>query len=448
MVTYKNWNVSTANFLQDASSHSPKFGPRARTSYSVSVQRRQWLLQTAAVGASALGWAEPRPAFGETEPPPPEPPPILDLDTLAASEAPTCKTTTGSVASLTLDPHLQHCASELLRLAHPLSGAALVVDAKTGRLLCCHSFVRGQTRATPNPLLTPAPAASVFKLITTAALLDGGHVDPKTRVCFSGGERQIERHHLEPPAHTDACPPFLTALGFSRNAVYAQLATQLLTRRALLEKAESWGFNRPLPFDTAATVGHLELPYNDLEFARAAAGFVGSDLTPIGAAHLALTIANQGRPPQMRMIERVPGYAASPEPVWLPRVMTNNTAWRMTRMMEVTVHSGTSLEAFSRPDAQSYLGPIRVAGKTGTLQRGKSAPITSWFTGFAPSRDPKVVVTVLLQNSPLWRRKANEVARDLLRVVFAGTRGVSHPFETAPSPEVAPPRSSAAALEE
>jgi penicillin-binding protein A len=413
------------------------------------VQRRQWLLQTAAVGASALGKALVRPAFAaEEQSLPLLPAPLLDLDTLSSADASTCRTTTGDVASLTLDPHLQHCASELLRLAHPLSGAALVVDAKTGRLLCCHSFVRGQSRGTPNPLITPAPAASVFKLITTAALLDGGHVDPKTRVCFSGGERQIDRHHLEPPTHTDACPPFLTALGFSRNAVYAQLATQQLTRQALLEKAETWGFNRPLPFDATATVGHLELPYNDLEFARAAAGFIGSDLTPLGAAHLALTVANQGRPPQMRLIERLEGHVTPTEPVWLPRVMSNNTAWRMTRMMEVTVHSGTSLEAFSRPDAQSYLGPIRVAGKTGTLQRGKSAPTTSWFTGFAPSREPKFVVTVLLQNSPLWRRKANEVARDLLRVVFAGTRGVSHPFEGSQPAEVAPSSSHAVALEE
>lgn len=416
------------------------------------MQRRQWLLQTAAVGASALGWggvrpAHGQPALGEEDAPPTALPPALDLDTLIGGETPTCKTSTGSIASLTLDPHLQHCATELLRLAHPLTGAALVVDAKTGRLLCCHSFVRGQTRA-PNPLLAAAPAASVFKLVTTAALLDGGHVDPKTRVCFSGGERQIERHHLDAPVNKDACPPFLTALGFSRNAVYAQLATQLLTRQALLEKAEAWGFNQPLPFDAAATVGHLDLPYNDLEFARAAAGFVGSDLTPFGAAHLALTVASQGRPPQMRLIDRLEGYSAPSQPVWLPRVMSNNTAWRMTRMMEVTVHSGTSLEAFSRPDAQSYLGPIRVAGKTGTLQRGKSAPITSWFTGFAPSRDPKVVVTVLLQNSPLWRRKANEVARDLLRVVFAGTRGVSHPLEITPPGEPAAPSSQSTGPEE
>lgn len=425
-----------------------KLGRPVRTAYSARVHRRQWLLQTAAAGASALGWAGLRPASAAEDEAVPMPEPLLDLDTLGGIDALTCGTTMGAVASLTLDRDLQHCAAELLRLAHPLSGAAIVVDAKSGRLLACHSFVRGNHRGAPNPLLAPAPAASVFKLITTAALLDGGRVDPKTRVCFSGGERQIERHHLEPPPHTDACPPFLTALGFSRNAVYAQLATQHLTRQALLEKAETWGFNRPLPFDASTTVGHLDLPFNDLEFARAAAGFIGSDLTPFGAAHLALTVANQGRPLQMRLIDRLDGYAPPKEPTLLPRVMTNNTAWRMTRMMEVTVHSGTSLDAFSRPDAQSWLGPVRVAGKTGTLQRGKSAPITSWFTGFAPSRDPKVVVTVLLQNSPLWRRKANEVARDLLRVVFAGTRGVSHPFESVHPPEPPSVRSPSPSIDE
>lgn len=380
--------------------------------------------------------------------------PQLNLDTLSAlAGGATCQTTTGGLAALTVDPKLQHCAAELLRMAHPLNGAALVVDVHTGRVLCCHSFVRGAAkmagnRAASNPLLTGVPAASVFKLVTTATLLDGGHVDPKTRVCFSGGERQIERHHLEAPPNGDICPPFLTALGFSRNAVYAQLATAHLTRQELLAKAESFGFNKVLPFDAEASVGKLELPYNDLEFARAAAGFIGSDLTPVGAAHLALTVAGQGRPVQMRLLEGVDGVALSNEPVWLPRVISTNTAWRMTRMMEVTVHSGTSLEAFSRPDAQSYLGPIRVAGKTGTLQRGKAAPITSWFTGFAPSRDPKYVVTVMLQNSPLWRRKANEVARDLLRALFVGTRGVTHPLEGAPPVLTPTAQPSAAPLEE
>lgn len=358
-------------------------------------------------------------------------PPTLDLNTLGPGpDGFTARTTAGEPVALTLDKSLQHCGQELLRRAYPLTGGALVVDVASGRLLCCASFARQRQPNQEHPLLVAAPAASVFKLVTTAALLDKDHVQPDTRVCFSGGERQIERFHLERPAHVDTCPPFRTALGFSRNAVFAQLATQHLMRQELLDQADAFGFNRPLPFDVPTTVGTLDLPYNDLEFARAAAGFVGSALTPFGAAHLALTVAQRGRPGPMHLVAKTPTSNAPSAPRALPRVMSEKTAWRLTRMMEVTVHSGTSLEAFSRPDAQSYLGDIRVAGKTGTLQRGKDAPITSWFTGFAPSRDPKVVVTVLLQNSVMWRRKANEVARDLLRATFAGQRGVTHPLES------------------
>lgn len=395
--------------------------------YGLTMHRRSWF--KAALGAaSALGphddaWAQEEGATTNT-------PATLDLDTLTFRDgAYTARTVNGEWAPLTLTPELQQCGQELLKRAYPLAGGALIVEVATGRVLCSASFSRQKQGTAVHPLLVKAPAASVFKLVTTAALLDKDHVQPDTRVCFSGGERQIERHHLERPPHVTTCPPFKTALGFSRNAVFAQLATQHLMRQELLEQADAFGFNKPLPFDVATTVGTLDLPYNDLEFARAAAGFVGSDLTPFGAAHLALTIAQQGRPNPMQLIDRRSAPQPPSDAHSLPRVMSEKTAWRLTRMMEVTVHSGTSLEAFSRPDAQSYLGDIRVAGKTGTLQRGKDAPITSWFTGFAPSRQPKVVVAVLLQNSTLWRRKANEVARDLLRATFAGHRGVTHPFE-------------------
>ena len=358
----------------------------------------------------------------------------IDLSTVAYADAGyVAKTTAGELAHLTLRRDLQSCAHKLLQLAYPVTGAVLIVDCVTGKVLACTSY-RREDAPTENPLLVPAPAASLFKLVTTAALFGTGAVTPSTRVCFSGGERQIERHHLEAPATRDACAPFKTALGFSRNAVYAQLATQHLMRQQLLEQAEMLGFNRPLPADVETSVGRLDLPYNDLEFARAAAGFSGSDITPFGAAHLALTVANRGRAPRMRLIERAGSYVAPAEATLLERGMSANTAWRLTRMMEVTVHSGTSLEAFSRPSAhaQSYLGSVRVAGKTGTLKRGSEAPTTTWFTGFAPSRKPRVAVTVLLQNAPLWRRKANEVARDLLRAYFADQRGVTHPFAAAP----------------
>jgi penicillin-binding protein 2 len=172
----------------------------------------------------------------------------------------------------------------------------------------------------------------------------------------------------------------------------------------------------------------VDLPYNDLEFARAAAGFQGSTFTPLGAAQLTYGIALGGRPARMSLVAESGDYVAPRRRQLLDRMMSENAAWRLTRMMEVTINGGTSLAAFSRDDGSSYLGAIRVAGKTGTLQRDEGGPTTSWFTGFAPSRKPRIVVTVMLQNGYVWREKANEVARDLLRVYFAGAPGVDSPF--------------------
>ncbi len=331
-------------------------------------------------------------------------------------------------AVLTLDPALQRTSGELLRGAHPVQGAVVVLDVRTGRVLVWSELKGPQRKSLFYE--AQAPAASVFKLVTTVALFERGHVDPKQRVCFNGGEHGIYRRHLSPPTGPGAaCTTFSLALGHSRNAVYAQLVNEHLMRADLIEVAERIGFNAKIPFDVPVELGGLSVPYNDLAFARTAAGFEDTRLTPLGAAYLSFLIANGGRSAKLSIVDHAGDYHAPSERQDLAQVISANSAWRLVRMMEVTVHSGTSLSAFSDEHGRNYLRSIRVAGKTGTLQPAPNAPTTSWFTGFAPSRRPEVVVSVLLQNGPVWRRKANEVARDLFRSYFAarGVKGVTAP---------------------
>jgi cell division protein FtsI/penicillin-binding protein 2 len=183
-------------------------------------------------------------------------------------------------------------------------------------------------------------------------------------------------------------------------------------------------------------LGTLNVPYNDLAFARTAAGFSGSTLSPLGAAQLAYTVATGGRRMRLRLVAKSQGFEAPEKREMLGRVTDEWTAGRLLRMMEVTVREGTSADAFTDQTGRHYLPHLRVAGKTGTLQPTPKSPTTSWFTGFAPSRKPEVVVSVLLVNGSAWRQKANEVARDVLRAYFhaQGRRGVSDPFEEPKAP--------------
>jgi cell division protein FtsI/penicillin-binding protein 2 len=334
----------------------------------------------------------------------------------------------GGSAELTLDPALQRAATRLLAQAHPGSGAIVAIDPRRGQVLAW-AGLRGGTASPGVVTSTLAPAASVFKIVTTTALLEK-HVDPHRMVCIEGGTSGISLEHLERPRSGHAlCGPFREALGRSRNAVFAQLATRYLRKDDILDMASRFGFGREAPLDVPAVVGSLEVPDGELSLARAAAGFVGSRLSPVGAAQLASTIATGGRILRLHLVRRAEGFEAPEHRALLGRVMHEDTARELVRMMEVTVHSGTSLGAFTDETGKSYLGDVRAAGKTGTLQPNDDDPTTSWFVGFAPSRNPRLVLSVLLENGPLYRRKANEVGRDLFRAYFAsrGYRGVTMP---------------------
>ncbi|GMV12632.1 MAG: penicillin-binding protein [Polyangiaceae bacterium] len=368
--------------------------------------------------------------------------PSVDLSRLQlGDDTATAPLDNGENAELTLDPNLQRAARRLLALARPLEGAITLVHARSGRLLVFAESSRKGGAAGSVLLASRQPAASVFKLVTTTALLEQRVVDAKTEVCTSGGTHRIERRHLEPPRSGRViCSPFGIALGHSRNAAYAQLATAHLSRDELGDTARRYGFNRELPFDARVPLGTLTLPYGDLDFARTAAGFTGSTLSPLGAAQLSYTVASGGRRMRLRLVRKSGDFEAPETREMLGRVTDEWTASRLTKMMEVTTREGTSAEVFSDETGRAYLPHMRVAGKTGTLQPSPKLPTTSWFTGFAPSKKPEVVVSVLLVNGGAWRRKANEVARDMLRAYFHahGRRGVSDPFaDPAPAARVA-----------
>ena len=386
---------------------------------------------------SLLGAAAPAPALAPAPAPAPAPasPPAVDLGRLRRDGDLFVAPAGLGTAELTLDPSLQRDAERLLDEAHPVAGAVVAIDLKTGRVLAWAERRREGRGA--SVITTPhAPAASVFKLVTTAALFEKTDVTPSERICVAGGMRSIERRHLDPPRDGDVhCGPFFQALGHSKNAVYAQLATHRLMRSDLIEIAERIGFNGRVPFDFKVPVGTLDVPFQDLEFARAAAGFRGSTLTPLGGAYLASVIATGGLAPRLRIVAKAADYTASAGLETEGRVLSATTAQRLERMMEVTVASGTARPAFHDELGHPLLGSIQVAGKTGTLHPSEASGegLASWFIGFAPARSPSIAVSVLLENGSVWRKKAVEVARDVLRSHFAarGAPGVHMP-ERAP----------------
>lgn len=366
-----------------------------------------------------------------------DPPPLASVNLAALQvgpDGPTAPAHGGRTARLTLDANLQKYAEKALKAGQIPEATVILTEVKTGRILVYANHVENGPRR-DLAVESRAPAASVFKIITATALVDHARLTPTTKQCYWGGEHKVDAANLvENPERDKWCATISEAMGRSLNTVFARLSHKHLDRDKLGVTARGYGFNQPPVFDVPVEPHTLELPENDLEFARTSAGFWNSTLSPIAATQLMLTVANRGLVVKPYVVDQVTDpkegvvYRASPRSV-LGRAIKPDTADAITTMMESTVSDGTGFKAFHDKAARPYLPSISVAGKTGTLIKQSTDQFYTWFVGFAPSKAPEVTVAVLATNKTTWHVKANTVARQVLQAYFAsrGAPGVAAP---------------------
>ncbi|APR84125.1 Cell division protein FtsI [Minicystis rosea] len=365
------------------------------------------------------------------------PPPLTDLDLSridARGGVATAPAHGERKAELTLVPKYQRAAEGFLRNGHVPEGAVVMTDVKTGKVLVWASIVEDGPMRDIAAEAT-APSASVFKIITATTLVEQGF-GPSTKQCYSGGEHQLKAIDLVDDKKRDKwCATMTQAMGRSLNTVFARLASKNLDRDKISGVAARYGYNSEIPFDVKIAPSTLKFPDDDLGFARTAAGFWNSTLSPFEGANLATTIANGGDMIRLFVVNSVKDesgelYHGPTGRQVVRHVLDETVAAQVTTMMENTVESGTSYKSFHDKSGKAYLPDIRVAGKTGTLTKpAQDGPFYTWFVGFAPSRKPEVAISVMVANHLKWRVKATNVASDMLRVYFAdkGAPGVRAP---------------------
>src|SRR5688500_12161166 len=90
---------------------------------------------------------------------------------------------------LTIDPVLQDAALTIFKNREVPYAAAVVLDVRDNAVLAMVGHSTMDPEVDPIAIVTEAwaPAASTFKLVTAAALLDLESATPTTRACFNGG---------------------------------------------------------------------------------------------------------------------------------------------------------------------------------------------------------------------------------------------------------------------
>jgi len=334
----------------------------------------------------------------------------------------------GDELILTIDSKLQSVAASALG---DRRGAVVVMDPHTGAIVAMVSspaYDPAQIDQSGDALLSDPgkpllnrttqglyPPGSTYKTVTASAALDTGVVKPDDRFkCVNGVVIQgfVIQCTNAPQGQTEW--DFLHAYAFSINATFAQVAAERLGSDRFIAYSRKFGLDHPLPFDINTAMSRTSRSGGGLnQVLLASSGFGQGQLvvSPLQMALVTATVANHGIEPAPYLVQEIRDAAGNiveeHSQTDRGRVMSEATAAEMVHFMETAVNEGFGSET-------GLLG-MGIAGKTGTAETGTDAPADAWFTGFAPSNAPSLVVVVEVDDGGPGSRAAAPVAQQIFQ---------------------------------
>ena len=330
----------------------------------------------------------------------------------------------------TLDPELQQAAWAALG---DRRGAVIAMEPDTGKILAMVSKpgydpntlaqdweVLNADEGGQSPLLNRAaqglyPPGSTFKIVTALEYMREHPLDYKDyRFDCSGtyvnGDYTIRCYHGESHGSQD----FVQAFANSCNGAFASLGLEL-NLASLKGTAEELLFNRELPltgFPYKESSFVMEPGAGAWEILQTSMGQGRTEMTPLHNALLTAAVANGGTLMKPYLLDRVVSAGEEEVKKFMPEawgsLMTAQEAADLTELMEAVVTVGTA--SALRTDA------YQAAAKTGSAEFETGRETHAWFTGFAPAQDPKLVVTVLVEEAGTGGRAAAPIARQLFDI--------------------------------
>ncbi|WP_221030980.1 peptidoglycan D,D-transpeptidase FtsI family protein [Actomonas aquatica] len=324
----------------------------------------------------------------------------------------------GLNVQLSIDSAVQHLIeSELAYIAQtyePKKASIIVSDAQTGFILGLANYptynLNDYGSATEDQQRNVAitdqlDPGSTFKIVAASGALEAGLVNPGTR--FNCSIDSIEYkgrvRRFIPDDHANTHPLSVAEIiSHSSNIGAAQLG-MLLGEQGLYDTAHKFGFGEktglPLGYESPGLLNHPD-KWSAVEITRIPAGYSIS-ATPMQIHYGMATIASGGELLKPQVVRAI--LDENGEPIFRfdrsarRRVISPETAAEMAQMlMGVASDEGTAKKA----EIPGY----EVAGKTGTAQKlidgkySKRHHIGS-FSGFFPASDPRVVVTVIVDDA-------------------------------------------------
>ena len=313
----------------------------------------------------------------------------------------------------TMDVDLTEKVLSRLSAARSRRAHAIVLDVESGRVLAYVST--DDVTFPPNRIY---PAASIVKVVTTAAALE--HAPEKARVpCrYSGDPYRLKRSQIR-PSRSGHRSSLERSLALSNNQCFAKLAVNTVGEEAMLDTLDRFGWlDSPAPGHEAGQVETIE---DKFDLGRLGCGLAGCKITPLHAAQLAGTLATGERiaPYWVDRVTDAEGRSLVTPPREAPvRVLSEKLAKDVREMLVLTTTRGTAKSAFRNSSGRPLLDEVKVAGKTGNLSGTNPRGRYEWFIGLAPAENPTIAVAVLQVHDNLWFQRSSQIAAFILHDVF------------------------------
>lgn len=332
----------------------------------------------------------------------------------------------------TYNVKLQQVASEALGI---YKGAIIVMEPDTGKILAMVSkpdfdpnYIdkmwdsviadeSGESVLLNRVTQGLYPPGSTFKIVTALEYIRENRNTYETYRFSCNGQItkddvSIDCYHNTAHGAVDIFQSFAK----SCNCSFANIGLALQPE-SYQKTCEKLMFNKKLP---------IRYPYKESEFylddsstteeiMQTAIGQGKTLITPMHMAMITSAIANKGNLKKPYAIERIENYNGDVirnyESPGVVRLLSEEEANTMTLLMADVVQNGTG----KKLKDLSYTA----AGKTGSAEYGtQKGNSHAWFTGFAPSQDPKIVVTILIEGAGSGGEYAVPIAKRIFDAYF------------------------------
>ena len=322
-------------------------------------------------------------------------------------------TTKKEPKALTLTVDASVCRAAWNAIGYDRRGAAMLMNYKTGEVLCMVSLpsadpISGEAKVADTAFINRClsasfPPGSVFKLVTAAAAIeDVPDIYSRTFVCEGSctigtvdirctgvhGEQTIEQ-----------------ALANSCNCAFAQIAVAT-GYNSLHEHVKAYGFLDRQELDgIGAVAGSYRTSYaGDPELAWSGIGQSTDLVTPYAMLRYVAAIANGGMLATPRLI-------LTDEPAQQTRLVEAATAAKLKEMMAYNFTTRYMPEIY-------FPGLSYVCAKTGTAELGDGTS-HAWFVGFLDDPAHPYAFAVVIERAGSGLQAAAPVANRIVRAAIA-----------------------------